>query len=64
MKLEDHFKKMQDMATRYLIPEPYVDREGNSSVVAMGSDQAVRDHLFASDMLYMLDGPEQREAQS
>lgn len=62
-KLEEHFKKMQEMATRYLIPEPYVDRDGNSSTVAIGSDQSVRDRLFANDMLYMLDGPEQREAQ-
>jgi hypothetical protein len=64
-KLEQHFQRMQDMAARYILPQdqPYVDREGNTSKVASGSDQSVRDRLFANDMLYMLDGPEQRAAQ-
>ncbi len=64
-KLEDHFVRMQEMSTRYLMHlEPYIDREGNSSKVALGSDQAVRDRLFTQDMIYMLDGPEQRDAQA
>lgn len=61
--LQEHFKKMQDMAQRYLMPEPYIDRDGNSSKVAIGSDKPVRDAMFANDMLYMLDGPGQRAAQ-
>lgn len=61
--LEAHFEKMQEMATRYLMPEPYIDRDGNSSKVAIGSDKPVRDAMFANDILYMLDGPEQRAAQ-
>lgn len=63
-KLLEHFRRMQECAERYLIPEPYVDREGESSRVAVGSDSPVRDRLFAADIIYLLDGPEQREAQS
>lgn len=61
--LSAHFKRMQEMAQRYLMPEPYIDRDGNSSQVAIGSDAAVRNFMFAQDMIYMLDGPEQRLAQ-
>jgi hypothetical protein len=63
-KLQTHFKAMQRMATRYLMPEPYADRDGQTSFVAAGSDKAVRDSMFANDMIYMLDGPEQREAEA
>lgn len=64
MKLLELFKAMQGMASRYLDPAVYIDRDGQTSRVAAGSDQAVRDRLFTADMLYMLDGPEQREAQA
>jgi hypothetical protein len=57
-KLLEHFKRMQEAATRYLTPDGYVDREGRIYYI---DDQAAR--AFASDMIYMLDGPEQREAQ-
>jgi hypothetical protein len=57
-KLLEHFKRMQEMATSYLTLDGYVDREDR---VYHNDDQAAR--AFASDMIYMLDGPEQREAQ-
>ena len=58
-KLLAHFEKMQDMARRYIMPEPYVERDGNKVNVA-----TLRDDAFIRDMIYMLDGPEQREAQA
>ena len=60
----EHFKRMQTKAAQYLTPAPYIDREGNTSKVAVGLDKPVRDNLFAADMLHMLDGPEQRDAQA
>jgi hypothetical protein len=58
-KLELHFEKMQDMMVRYIEPTGlYTNREG-VSVREIHSAEA-----FISDMIYMLDGPEQREAQS
>lgn len=59
-KLSEHFAKMQDMVARYLAPEPYV---GHDSVTA-NALSPLRDDLFIDDMIYMLDGPEQREAQA
>ncbi|AYJ87628.1 hypothetical protein D3Y57_19015 [Sphingomonas paeninsulae] len=53
-----HFAKMQDMARRYLEPAPYVDRVGH--VCRNGSDAEL--HAFLGDVIYMLDGPEQRVA--
>lgn len=56
-KLTSHFAKMQEMASRYLEPAPYTDHEGetwNASAAGYG---------FIKDMIWMLDGPEQREAQ-
>lgn len=56
-KLQAHFAKMQRMASAYLEPGPYIDREGREW----------RDlddiHGFVADMIWMLDGPEQRKAQ-
>ena len=63
-KLLAHFNAMQDMATRYLIPEPYVARDGRRSDEHNGEKTGVRDNLFAGDMIYMLDGPEQRAAEA
>lgn len=57
-KLLDHFKRMQDMATRYLQPEVYVDLEGREQTDSFKAD------AFVDDIIYMLDGPEQREAQA
>lgn len=67
-KLLNHFKAMQGMASRWLEPGPYTDREGTTSTDAdtdVGGDfeKKFAAHLFISDMLYMLDGPEQREAE-
>jgi NTP pyrophosphatase (non-canonical NTP hydrolase) len=47
MKLLEHFKRMQEKATEYLVP-----------------DSNIKDLSFAGDMVYMLDCPEQREAQA
>lgn len=55
--LNAHVEAMQRMSLRYLVPEAYEDREG---VVWSDGDP----EPFANDMIYMLDGPEQREAQS
>ncbi len=65
-KLNDHFIAMQGMAARFILPndQPYVDRDGNrDDAGGKGLQQPQRNFLFANDMLYMLDGPEQREAQ-
>jgi hypothetical protein len=58
VKLLDHFKAMQAMATVFIMPEPYTDREGK-----VHTDDDARDSAFAADMIYMLDGPEQRAAE-
>lgn len=61
-KLHAHFEKMQAMCMRYLMPEPYTDLQGETAHQAEFA-RAHRDRLFIGDMIYMLDGPEQREAQ-
>lgn len=62
-KLLAHFKRMQEMATMYLIPEAYTDRDGRVAEFE-GEAAVLRNELFINDMIYMLDGPEQREAQA
>ncbi len=63
-QLDEHFNKMQDMASRYLQHlDPYVDRNGERSG-GLSQFPVSRDDLFIGDMLYMLDGPEQRTAQA
>jgi hypothetical protein len=57
--LEQHFTQMQTMAMHYLMPAPYTDRDGH-----MSNGGVSRETLFINDMIYMLDGPEQRVAQS
>jgi hypothetical protein len=56
-KLRDHFGAMQGMAEAYLTPGTYTDRNG----IAVDK-QSTREAAFTGDMIYMLDGPEQREA--
>lgn len=56
MSLSDHFREMQGMCSRFLQPEPYTDREG---VVW----SAAAPEGFLGDIIWMLDGPEQRAAQ-
>jgi len=58
-KLQAHFARMQEMASRYLEPGPYVDRDG-----VKWKSRAAQHVGFINDMLYSLDGPEQREAQN
>lgn len=59
--LRAHFKQMQQMATRYLEPNGlYIDREGRQR----DSDQEDEDRGFIEDMIWMLDGPEQRAAEA
>ena len=47
---------MQDMVARYLQPELYRARDGIVAEHEMGRETA-----FMDDIIYMLDGPEQRE---
>jgi len=56
-KLLEHFKRMQAMCAAYVCPEPYQPQTG------MPGTDDTRSDMFANDMIYMLDGPEQREAQ-
>lgn len=68
--LLNHFKAMQAMATAYLMPETYVDREGRRYPEPDNNHtenirQELRSEMakaFANDMVYMLDGPEERAA--
>jgi hypothetical protein len=63
--LLDHFKRMQEMATSYLTPEPYTTMiPGATPVTHDDDDTEARTELFVNDILYMLDGPEQRDAQA
>lgn len=57
-KLLQHVEAMQGHASHYLEPGPYVDRNAIQQV-----GMAPEAIAFANDMLYCLDGPEQREAQ-
>lgn len=59
--LAEHFRQMQGMCARYLEPQPYV--AGNGMIAQARNDATMRDKLFIADMIYMLDGPEQRAAQ-
>ena len=70
MKLVAHFRVMQGMATAYLIPEDYRDRDGkvvfqgdnNNTPEWKNAQRGRRAEAFANDMIYMLDGPEERAA--
>lgn len=64
-KLLAHFKAMQERVAYYLEPvkpgdEGYVDIHGK----AHGHHPGDVDKAFINDMIYLLDGPEQREAQA
>lgn len=68
--LRDHFLAMQAMATAYLMPEDYRDRDGritlqgdnNNTEFWKTAQAGARAQAFANDMIYMLDGPEERAA--
>lgn len=65
-----HFKAMQRMATAYLVPEDYRDRDGRVTLHGTHTNteqwkqgqRGARAEAFANDMIYMLDGPEARSA--
>jgi hypothetical protein len=62
-KLLAHIKAMQARATAFLTPDVYVTIDG--ARIATGKRaKALRDDAFVNDMLRMLDGPEQREAEA
>lgn len=56
---KEHLAAMQAMATNYITPEDYIDRDGK---VANRYDDEAQQSLFIADIIYMLDGPEQRAA--
>lgn len=60
-RLNAHVETMQGMCSRYLEPAVY---DALNGMFATERDVAgIRDKLFIADMIYMLDGPEQCEAQ-
>jgi len=56
IRLCSHIETMQGMASRYLEPTAYKDLGGHHA----GLNPADRDYAFICDIIYMLDGPEQR----
>jgi hypothetical protein len=57
--LHSHVETMQVLASGYLTPGPYMSHTEGRHLTA----DADRDAAFIGDMIYMLDGPEQRAAQ-
>lgn len=60
-KLLEHFKRMQVQVASYLEPAQYVPFHGGPCKLDMNA--AEEKARFIDDMIYMLDWPEQREAQ-
>lgn len=60
-KLLGHFQAMQTKATAWLAPGSYIDLNDNEYTEA---DEPKKSNAFIADMIYMLDGPEQREAEA
>lgn len=56
-RIERHVKFMQRMVVNYLQPGRYTDHRGVEHITSADTCKA-----FAGDMIYMLDGPEQRAA--
>lgn len=52
--LEQVLLLINDIAEKHRAPEPYIDRDGYSSKVAVGSDKPVRDSMFADDVHALL----------
>lgn len=63
-KLLKHFEAMQTACAAYVCPDPYMPLHGHPEGAPPYVSEASRDRAFANDMIYMLDGPEQREAQA
>lgn len=58
-KLLKHFGVMQDRMRAFVEPGPYIDMHGSTMHAGKTHGAA-----FISDMIYLMDGPEQREAQA
>lgn len=62
--LLEHFKAMQARAAAFVeSTQTYTALDGRVSPVG-SLEKASRCNLFINDMIYMLDGPEQRDAQA
>ena len=62
-----HFNILKGLAAKFLEPtSSYTSISGESSLVpgAEGLEGAQRNYLFANDIVYLLDGPEQRFAEN
>lgn len=62
-----HMKRMQEKATEYITPDYYKPSHPLASGSVGGNGELAkefRDDFFINDMLYMLDGPEQRAAEA
>lgn len=53
-----HMAEMQDMLRRYLAPGTY--RAENGMMASSRGDQIMRDKLFISDMIFVLDAEAER----
>ena len=78
VELRKHFQRMMDAATNYIEPAVYIARhpqgercphnthfpepDAHDSSTNAENKKRRRDRAFINDMLYMLDGPEQRAA--
>ncbi len=64
-KLLEHFKRMQECVSAYIEPAPYVARTGDTAgETATLAQSNYRNMLFMDDIIYLADGPEQREAEA
>ncbi len=61
-KLLEHFKRMQLQASKFISPEQYEPFYGKPCLLEL--NRAEETNRFINDMLYMLDGPAQREAEA
>lgn len=63
-KLLAHVAAMQGMSAAYIQPGGYTEQTGEKIASAAEYDYGAQAELFSGDMIYMLDGPEQRAAQA
>ena len=61
MNLHELVRAMQGQCRQYLEPSGYTSFDRKR--IAFAHDREAKDSLFISDMIYLLDGPEQRAAQ-
>lgn len=63
--LLNHFKKMQTCVANYLPPESYTPQFGEAAGLdSYPEGTSAKDDAFVNDMIYALDGPEQRAAEA